>query len=348
MTSTDSTSSSLAREQILQLSPEEKLTYFHANVVVQHPRMKSALDEVLVLSTPHSGTDVILMIGPTGVGKSASIKTARKLMIKRYLNELQNDPSFIPIVIVEAPATGERQFSWRILYERIGDEAQEPLLDKKALTVVDDERWKLQLGTKGSTVGGLRESIDKALKNRRTRLLVIDEAVHILDVCSEDKLKNHMNALKSITNLSRATLCLTGSYDLFQLLKLSGQVARRTAIVHFARYLVGNAADEKVFQRVVVTLQNRLPLERIPNLERWSLGLQKACIGCVGTLKDTLLRALATTLENGGVWKDEYLRKAVLSDAAVAQILSETLKGESEVEKATYGSGSLDDLMAAS
>lgn len=348
MSSIDNCSGSLTREQILQLSNEQKLTYFHANVVVQHPRMKDSLDKVLGLSTPNSGTDVILMIGPTGVGKSASIKTARKLMIKRYMQEIQTDPSFIPIVVVEAPATGEQHFSWRVLYERIGDEAHEPLLNKKALTVVDEERWRLQLGTKGSTVGGLRESIDRALKNRRTRLLVIDEAVHVLDACSREKLKSHMNALKSLTNLSGVTLCLTGSYDLFQLISLSGQVARRTAIVHFPRYLVGNAADESVFKRVVVTLQNRLPLERIPNLERWSLGLQKACVGCVGTLKDTLLRALTTTLENGGAWKDEYLRKAVLSEAAVAQILSETLKGESEVEKAIYGSRSLRDLMEAS
>lgn len=348
MTYSDNSSVLLTREQILELSTEDKLAYFQASVVVQHPRMKGALDKVLAFSTPHSGTDVILLIGPTGVGKSASIQTARKLMIKRYLKELQIDPGFVPIVIVEAPATGEQHFSWRVLYERIGDEACEPLLDKKAITVTDNERWRLQLGTKGSTVGGLRESIDRALKHRRTRVLVIDEAVHVLDACSRDKLKSHMNALKSITNLSGATLCLTGSYDLFQLLSLSGQVARRTAIVHFPRYLVGNAADEKIFRRVVVTLQNHFPLEARPNLEKWSLALQKACVGCVGTLKDTLLRALTTTLETGGVWKDEYLRKAVLSEAAIAQILSETLKGESEVAKATYGSRSLDDLVRAS
>ena len=50
MTSIDGCSGSLTREQILQLSTEKKLAYYHTNVVVQHPRMKGALDKVLELS----------------------------------------------------------------------------------------------------------------------------------------------------------------------------------------------------------------------------------------------------------------------------------------------------------
>jgi hypothetical protein len=140
---------------------------------------------------------------------------------------------------------------------------------------------------------------------------------------------------------------LVGSYDLYKLPMLSGQLARRTAILHVTRYLKGDKRDEECFRRSLRALQARLPLDPIPDLERYSENLQVACVGCVGTLKETMTRALAKALESGGKWKDEYLRKALLSEAAVAAILEETLEGERLVTKSAYGKHSADWLESA-
>jgi hypothetical protein len=156
-----------------------------------------------------------------------------------------------------------------------------------------------------------------------------------------------MNALKSLANVSGVTLALVGSYDLYRLPMLSGQLARRTAIIHLRRYRAGEKTDDECFRRVLRTLQRRLPLEPMPDLERYSAKLQLACVGCVGTLKDTLMRALAITLERGGGWKDDYLRRALLADASVAAILDETLTGEKMLANASHGHRAADFLESA-
>jgi hypothetical protein len=346
MSSTKTHLASLAREQILDLAKEQRLQYFKS-VVIRHPRMDEALDEVMMLAAPNTGTDIILLIGPTGVGKSATIELTERRFVEKYNTELRADHSFIPLVSIEAPASGEHNFSWRILYTRLGEALKEPLLNRKAVTIVDRDGARISNSPSGSTVAALRTSIEKALLHRRTRLVVIDEAAHVLSNCGEAKLTSHMNALKSLGNLSGVTLALVGSYDLYKLPTLSGQLARRTAIIHLGRYRSGSKADEECFRRSLRTLQNRLPLQTIPDLERYSSKLQIVCVGCIGTLKETLTRALSMTLEKGGTWKDDYLRRALLADAPLAAILQETLAGEKVLANATYGNRPADYLESA-
>ena len=321
----------LSREQILCLSQNEKLDYFR-QLVVRHPNMEERLEDIMTLSEPNTGTDIILMIGPTGVGKSASIETVQRKYIQKYKSELQSDTSFIPIASIEAPASGEGRFAWRILYRRLGEALNEPLLERKVLSVAQRQAFKMP--GLGNTVAALRVSMETALKYRRTRLLVIDEAAHIL-TGGESKLVDHMNALKSLANVSGVTLMLVGSYDLYRLPILSGQLARRMAVVHLGRYVDGDKRDADCFRRTLLALQKALPLDAVPDLEQHSTNLQRACAGCVGILKDTLMRALAMSLQKGK-WKDDFLRRALLPDAQLAAILKETLDGERLLRESTF------------
>ncbi len=339
MSSTDARVRGVTREQVLDLSVDKKLEYFE-EVVVRHPRMDEMLGDLVTLSARGTGSDLILLIGPSGAGKSATAKAAQRRFAEMYKADQQSDPSFVPFVSVEAKATGEKQFSWRVLYTRIGEGLNEPLLDRKL-----PKNQVVSSKNDLSTVAGLREAIEEALTHRRTRLVIIDEAAHILAGCGDKTLIAHMNALKSIANFSGATLALVGSYDLYKLAMLSGQLARRTAVIHFSRYLTGR--DEAQFRSSLRTLERRLPLTTIPDLTKYSSHLQTACAGCIGTLKDTLTRALSLALHGGGRWKDDYLRKALLSEAALATILDETLEGEKLLAPATYGMRSVDWLESA-
>jgi hypothetical protein len=321
----------------LDLDRDGRLRYFK-DIVVRHPKMEQAVDDVMTLSAPSTGTDILLLIGPTGVGKSASTETVRRKYIELYEEELRKDQGFIPFAMVVAPASGEKKFSWRRLYMRLGEAVNEPLISRKMPGRAERRAHSVDdVMRRSGTVAGQQEAFENALKNRRTRLVVIDEAAHILANCGEATLVDHMNALKSIANVPGVTLMLVGSYDLYRLPMLSGQLARRTAVIHLARYVSGDREDQECFRRALRTLQNRLPLEPVPDLERYSKHLQVACVGCVGTLKDTLMRALALTLEKGGKWKDEYLRKSLLPEGHVAAILEETLKGERLLERTEYG-----------
>ena len=334
MVSTNEAAARAQRESVLDLSTEKKLEYF-SSIIARHPKMNGALDDLLTLTAPATGTDIVLLIGPSGVGKSETVATARKLLLLRFEPAMQADPGLIPLVVVEAPASGELQFSWRIFYTKVGEALQEPLLDRKRLTVVEAGRWSQRPA--GCTVAALRMAIEKALKRRAARLLVIDEAAHLLSDPRPAKLLAHMDALKSLANVSGITLALVGSYDLYGLVCLNGQLARRSAVIHLSRYRSGNKADEECFRRVLAELQKWVPIAQPPDLTPFSRHLQEACVGCVGTLKETLTRALACVLEKGGTWKTAHLERALISENQVARILAETTRGEESLVRAVYG-----------
>jgi hypothetical protein len=336
MGSTSEAAARAQRESVLDLPAEKRLEYF-SRIIARHPKMNSALDDLLTLTAPTTGTNIVLLIGPSGVGKSETVATARKRLLSQFEAAMQADPGLLPLAVVEAPASGELQFSWRIFYTKVGEALYEPLLDKKRLTVLEDGRWSQRAHTTSSTVAALRMAIEKALKQRGARLLVIDEAAHLLSDPRPAKLLAHMDALKSLANVAGITLALVGSYDLYSLVCLNGQLARRSAVIHLSRYRCGDKADEVCFRRVLAELQRWMPIAQPPDLTPFSRYLQDACVGCVGTLKETLTRALACVLEKGGVWKTAHLERALISENQVARILTETTRGEESLARAVYG-----------
>lgn len=325
---------------MLLSSTDEKLAYFW-RVRVKHPRVASILDDLETMVLPGSGTDIALLIGPTGAGKTTLGTSLLERIIKAHHTEMLEDLSFIPAVMISAPSSGEKKFAWRIFYIKLGKALIDPLPDKKQEFRLSDGRLSVKQVTGGSTVAGLRMAVEDALRYRSTLLVIIDEAVHLIRNAKGDALAAHMDALKALTVLEgvNLTLALIGSYDLYQLMGLSGQVARRTAVVHFQRYCPGNADDEKAFTKSLDKMQKFLPIKGVPDLTPMSGELIQSCIGCVGTLKETLQRSLSfALLQNKGKWSDACLTKALLTEGQVTSILEETLKGEVEIEKTIFGS----------
>jgi hypothetical protein len=264
----------------------------------------------------------------------------RDQVLEENRKRMSEDLALIPIVVAEAPASGERGFSWRIFYQRLGEELQEPLMSRKQETITRDGRVTVRPVSTTATVAALRTAVEKALVYRSTSIVVVDEAVHLLRNIQGNTLENHMDALKSLANICGVNIILVGSYDLVALMNLSGQVARRTTIVHFPRYLTGEELDERAFAKVVDKLASYLPVDEDVDLSRYAKELQQACVGCVGILKDTLSRALAIALRDGGHWREAHLEQALLSPMQHGAILRETLEGEQKMLRTAFGSGS--------
>jgi hypothetical protein len=253
---------------------------------------------------------------------------------------MSEDLALIPIVLTEAPASGERGFSWRIFYQRLGEGLQEPLMTKKQETRTIDGRITVRPVSTTATVAALRTSVEKAIVYRRTSIVVVDEAVHLLRNVHGNSLENQMDAVKSLANICGMNVILVGSYDLLPILSLSAQVARRCSIVHLPRYLTGEDTEERAFAKVLDKLAAYLPLEEQVDLSGYAEALQKACAGCVGILKDTLSRAFALALRDRGKWKESHLEKGLLSPLQLRAVLEETLQGEQKMLTMASGSGS--------
>lgn len=340
MNSCNTNPTRISKDQALLLPDAQKREYFK-HVLVRHERVSETLQDLEAMATPESGTDIALLIGPSGVGKSALTHTIKERLLTQYQAEMNEDLSFIPVIRVEAPSSGERGFSWRLFYIGLGQALNEPLMEKKIEERSVDGRLTVRPINAGATVAGLRMAVEDALRLRRTILVIVDEAVHLLRHAKGNTLASHMDALKSLANICGVTLLLVGSYDLLQLMKLSGQVARRSAILHFPRYCSGVRADEQAFKKTLQTLQKYLPISTVPDLSPLAGDLMHSCLGCVGILKDTLAKALTFALMDGGKWTDKCLQKAILSDQQIVTLLEETLEGERSIAGSVFGSGSV-------
>ncbi len=344
MTCCDIDPRTMSREEALTLSDADKIKYFKL-VRLKHPRIAETLNEMTLRATSDMGKGIVLLIGPTGVGKSTLIKTLGEQMISRERAEIDADPSYVPVAMMVAPASGGPGFSWKMFYSVLGKALREPLMEKKLETRIEGDKTFVRLPGSGSTLAGMKLAVADIIKSRRTKLVVVDEAVPMLRPAPGNSLENHMDTIKTMVD-NDMTLVLVGSYDLLELASKGDQVARRSAIVHFRRYLTGIPEDERAFRKALQQLQKFMPLQDMPDLTDRALELQTTCIGCVGILKTVLLSTLNSALHNGGKWSESHLEKAQFSRAQFTKIMTATLSGEASIQDSELGSGTFEALMA--
>ena len=145
------------------LSLDDRLEYFR-RVRVNHPNLANSLKEIEQFVDPSSGGGLVLLVGPAGVGKSEVIKLLKERVIEKDKIEINDDPGYIPIVVMDAATSGDKAFSWKNFYLQV---------------------QRLLGGQIQSTVGGLRDGVERTLYWRRTQILVIDEGVHLFRGSSE-------------------------------------------------------------------------------------------------------------------------------------------------------------------
>jgi hypothetical protein len=319
----------LSKEEVHQLSTLEKMKYFGA-VQTKHRIWDEVVDDLAILLTPHTETSIIVLIGATGVGKT----TLLKLAIGKIYKEQEPDvePGTIPYILIPAPANGSKSLSWTALYRQMLTQAREPLLNKKYSVEEKDGVVTLH-SYPHKTLPALRESLEEMLTHRKVKLVVIDEAVHLLRFGEYSAV---MDTLKSLSKTVGPKLLLAGSYNLFDLATNYGQVARRAEIVHFGRYL-NEKTDVKEFKEAVTRLQDKWPCKEVPSFSNISKELMEASLGCMGVLKGILLNFLSLQLKHNGKWEPGYLAKAAKSRLLLETMRKEIEEGEAKVFGATYG-----------
>jgi len=146
----------------------------------------------------------------------------------------------------------------------------------------------------------LRHALEEAVARRGVRAIVIDEAQHLMKVAGGAKLLDQLDWLTSMSNTMGVVHVLVGTYDLLDLRNLSGQTARRGHDIHFPRYQFQQEADQIAFQRALRGLLEHLPLQMDLQdlMNHWYYFYERG-LGCIGVLKDWLVRALSATLSSG-------------------------------------------------
>jgi hypothetical protein len=214
-------------------------------------------------------------------------------------------------------------------------ELAEPGIDKKIM-VQKTEGKLISSHQNGVTISNLRHSVESAIKYRKTQVIVIDEAVHLMRFSHDTAV---MQTLKSLANTTGIKLVLVGSFDLLELVLNDAQIARRSKILNLDRYHIEKSKDRQEFHAIVEGLMDRWPCEDIPNFVEISDNLMEASLGCIGLLKSFLSEASSMQLTNNGKWDRDFLRRAVKSNALVSVIRKEIEVGEGKLRDALVEDG---------
>lgn len=323
-------------KELLNQSPEDRLTYFEQHKI-DHPKLKKASNQLLNAIDKRDKGSLIFIYGPTGVGKTTLKEKTVEKLIERSLEQLKTDKGKIPVVTLEAVAPESGNFNWKDFYTRSLIELEEPLIDFK----IDYGEKGIQRNSEGEIIiesrvasHKLRKSLEKCLKHRHPDIFLIDEAHHFGIMSSGQKLKNQLECLKSLANMSSTNLGLLGTYDLLIFHDLGGQLSRRTINIHFSRYKVDYKQDLKAFVTVLKTFQKHIPLSEEPDLlSNWEYFYERS-IGCVGILKDWLTRTLGDVLDKQIESIElKHFRARALSVSQCKQILKEIEEGEKALEE---------------
>ena len=316
---------------LLSKSNEERIAYFEAYTVA-HPNLVKAYDKLLEAIRHAPKESIIMMWGPSGVGKSTLIKKLVNTINKENIEQIKNQGQ-IPIIRVELEPPSKGNYNWNDYYRKALREAEEPMLDKKiSYSSALKEGVSGELLWKPSTMGpNYKESWEKAIYYRNIGIVVLDEAQNLTKISSGRKLEDQLDMIKSIANISQSSHVLVGSYQLTHLRYLNDQVARRTIVVHFPRYRFQNQDDRETFRKILNQLICQIPIEEKPSIaENWQY-IYERTIGCIGTLKILLEISFKVALERGmKTISLELIEEFALSARACEKMARIAVQGEKD------------------
>jgi hypothetical protein len=174
-----------------------------------------------------------------------------------------------------------------------------------------------------------RYAVEQAIRYRRPVAVMIDEAQHLGKISSGRRLLDQLDVVKSIANQTKTVHVLFGTYDLLAFRNLNGQLSRRSVDVHLGRYRAEDSEDRQTFINVVQSFEKELAFEDQSDLvSDWEF-LYERSLGCVGILKEWLVRA-ATVASRKGARRltRANLESQALCVAQCEQLYAETTDGE--------------------
>ncbi|QBP77647.1 AAA family ATPase [Herbaspirillum huttiense] len=306
------------------------------NYTVAHPHMRAALDTALAaVRAGGAGSSIVIVTGPTGVGKTTLARKLRQNLQADYQDIIDENPEQIPILYGNAVAAQGTSFSWKDFYSRLLKRSGEPLVERKLDIDHQQELFSdmpLARYRGNETADVLRQSVEICMRERKVRCLIIDEAHHILMVNDPKKLEFQFEAIKSLAIQTGAVIVLVGTYRLLDIRDQSGQLVRRSEIVHLPRYDVNTPSDVAKFKTALLELLEKIPVAHKLNGEKDAKHFYVKTGGEIGILKDWLVRAVDRFYQAGAKKFDlAFVDQYALDNKALRRIILEALEGEEKL-----------------
>lgn len=298
-----------------------------------HPMLQEARRRVTDAAKRNFGPQVIIATGPTGVGKTVMARQVYLDLQKEHAAAMNADQGIVPVIGLSAVPPHGSAFNWKDFYIRVLERQGEPLTNRKLLVPKQQEIF-LGMGQPStydrSKVDALHRCVESYLRMRKTKVLVIDEAHHILMVKNRGELEAQFETLKSLTIETGITIILVGTYNLLEIRDQSGQLNRRAEIIPMQRYDRRKKGDLTAFTNATRELVGRMPLKQPPNIDIDYFYAKS--VGCIGILKDWLDRCLHDALEQGmPTFNLDFAEERALQNKSLKRIVTEAMLGEEKM-----------------
>jgi len=285
-----------------------------------HRCFKEAAERLVRFIRFPTDTKVVLVIGPTGAGKSKLIEYVIDEINETCRDLVQKDRGQVPCVSFEVPSVQIGNFHWPSFFEMYLEQLQAivlPFKDSTDLVATPGRHSKLD------------NVVIKALQHRRPLATLLDEANHFAQVTSAKLLSQQMDRIKGLANRSGVLHICFGTYELARMIGVSGQLARRTEVIHLPRYAAECPEDMAQFEATVAGFAENLPLASGFDLRDHLMFMHERSIGAVGTLKTWIVKALGVADAAGRrhLTLDDF-RKSALPIYKLETMLREAMDGE--------------------
>ena len=334
---------SLSTEKLNLTQRDRKKLDRFKEYAVSHSVLAQVDRELMRAIREPAGFAHVLVYGPSGVGKTTMIR-----QITRRLNSVKtkakttvstDNLSPLPLLLLETRPPDGGAFNRTDYYRTALKLLGEPFYERRVLVNIDSEQtWEKKSRSRSKSTQfndspELRLALEEALSRRGIQAVILDEAQHLMKLGSgrsAGKLLDQLDWIKSMTNVTGVVHILIGTYELLSLRNLSGQASRRGLDLHFPRYKFQSESDRQNFQGVLYALLKQIPLsvEIEALMQHWEYFYERS-IGCVGVLKDWLIRAVAAALyDKSKVLSLEYLQDHALSLAQCERMAIDAIEGE--------------------
>jgi hypothetical protein len=329
----------------------QKLTQFK-EYAVKHPTLALVDMHLMRAIREPAGFAHVLVYGPSGVGKTTMIQQiAKRLNVANSEDVAFNDLGYrnghvpqLPLLLMETRPADSSVFNrtdyYRTALKRLG----EPFYERRMLVDIEaTETWEKKGRGRSSSKTAqfndspeLRHALEEAMVKRGVRAVILDEAQHLMKIgtgSNAGKLLDQLDWIKSMTNVTGVLHILIGTYELLHFRNLSGQASRRGLDIHFPRYLYQNEQDRLDFQAALLALLKQVPLNiDIPELMQHWLYFYEHSIGCVGVLKDWLIRTSSAALDDESETLTlEQLHEHTLTLAQCERMALDATEGEQKL-----------------
>lgn len=282
---------------------------------IQHPRYEQVERQLFTQLAMGAPGSVVLLIGPTQVGKSRLIKrVAERLVAQPPMNDDR------PVVIVEAATTINGRFSMKHLTLRALQELAHPMAGDHAYAIRQSE-----------SETQLRLKLEKAIRYRNTRYLIIDEAHHLLRASRTQLAAEALDSLKCLANTTSAVLVLAGGYELFAAGLSSAHLNGRMRVIEFGRYRP-EGEDLRQYLGILKALDACLPWRKEQSLLKHADFILLGTLGCLGLLLQWINAAMCEMTACGERTLDREHFARTRYEEQVLVIANEIAAGEAAMK----------------